>query len=264
MKGLASVIGGAVLLALAAPTLADIHFEYSVEGDGQAINDIMIRQGVIRLNQDEGHWSLFDTERREMTIVDDQNREYMVLDEELMEALGDMDLLMDRIMEEAMADMPPEQRDQVRGMMRGIMDGVKQQIQASIPEQTVDETDETREVAGHECRVVRILHDGELFMETCGIEPDSLDMESADREAIESMQSYIRDLVEALDGLLGTGMAASTDIALGLIPIESRIHENGEESTVAVLEAIHTEDLDEALFTVPEDYSKQDTPLPSL
>ncbi len=264
MKRLATVLCMLSGLAVAAPALADVHLNYSVEGDGEALQSIMIRNGIIRLDQDDSNWSLFDTNKREMIVIDGDKQEYMVLDEELMEALGDMDKLIERVMEDALKDMPESQREQMRGMMSGMMGGIKRQIQASIPEQTIEETGETREIAGHSCEVVRILHDGKLFMETCGVEPASMDIPGQDLESIQAMQEYIKDMVESIDGMLGTSMAASSEIALGTIPVETRQYQNGEQRSVSVLEDLSTDELDDALFAVPDGYRKQETPLPSL
>lgn len=251
-------------LLVASPLPADVHFKYSVEGSGETVQDIMIRQGVLRMDQHDDHWTLFDTDKREMIVVDDSKKEYMVIDEELMEQLGDLDKLMDRLLDDALSEMPESQRAQMRGMMKGMMGGVMQQIQASIPEQSVEQTGETREIAGHSCEVMKMFLDGKLTMESCGADPEAMNIPSDDLNSIRMMQEYITGVVEQVDALLGTNMAASTDLALGKIPVETRHYDDGEEKSVSTLQSVSTDALDADFFVVPGDYTRQETQLPSL
>ena len=64
---------------------------------------------------------IFRGERREMVVVDHDDRSYMVIDEAMIESIGEQLSGYEAQMREALKDVPPEQRAMVEQMMKGRM-----------------------------------------------------------------------------------------------------------------------------------------------
>ena len=252
-------------LVLSAPIAADVHIRYQVEGGEDGLESIMIRDGWIRMDQaGEDHWSLFSSADQTMYIINDSRREYFKMDAETVAAIGDLDKLIERQMEQALAEMPPAQREQMRGMMQGMMRGAMEQARAQMPQQSVRETGEIREIAGFECRVTEILHDERKVIETCGMDPAELDLPPADLAAIEGMQQFVENLAVHVEGLLGEGFMDMSELSLEQFPIETRYFDTGDRVTSSRLESLSTAALEPGFFVIPDGYRQQEIQMPEL
>lgn len=254
-----------LLAGLALPALADVHMQYEVSGDSQAVSDIMIANGKLRINQhDSENWTLFDSVRSEMVIVDAGKREYLVLDQATIEQLTNVTAMVEQKMEEALEDVPPAQREQMRSMMEGMMSNAMEQAKANIPEQTVKRTGQSRTVAGYDCTVVEILLDGVKSMETCGADPRTVDLPRVDLQTMRAMQTFAQDIAARTESILGEGLINLGDLSLDDFPIETVHFEDGSERARSTLAGIDDDSLDAELFEIPGDYKQQEIELPEL
>lgn len=254
-----------LLAGLALPALADVHMRYEVSGGNDAVSDIMISDGKLRINQHASdNWTLFDSNTGEMIIVDGERGEYMVMDAETIDKLTNITALVNKQMEEALANVPPAQREQMRGMMEGMMENAMEQARASIPEQTVNRTGETRSVAGYDCAVVEILLDGVKSMETCGTDPGNIDLPAADLETMRAMQAFAQDIAARMEEVFGESIINLGDFSLEEFPVQTVHFEKGGESARSTLAGIDDGGLPADAFEIPADYKQQEIELPEL
>ena len=72
-------------------------------------------------NDQEKSEMIFRGERREMVVVDHDDKSYMVIDEAMIDSIGEQLSGYEAQMREALKDVPPEQRAMVEQMMKGRM-----------------------------------------------------------------------------------------------------------------------------------------------
>lgn len=251
--------------AMAGMAVGDVRVNYEVEGGGEALESIQIRDGWIRMDQaGETQWTLFDSSEQAMYMIDDTRREYYRLDAEVLSRLGDLGSMIDRQMEEALADVPPAQREQMRQMMQGMMSGAMEQARASMPEQTVRQTGVTRSVAGYNCEVAEILIDGRRVMETCGVAAEALSLPADDLATIRALQQFAAELAAQVEHFLGEGFMDLGELGLDQFPVETRQYDNDDKVTVTRLDSVDTNTLDASLFRIPDDYRQQEIEQPEL
>lgn len=240
----------------------DVKVSYEVEGQGDGLESILIRDGWIRMDQaGESQWTLFDSSEQVMYMIDDKRREYYRFDSETLSMFDDIGSMIDRQMEEALANVPPAQREQMRQMMQGMMSGAMEQARASIPEQTVRQTGETRTVSGYRCEVAEILIDGSRVMETCGVAAEELRLPAADLATVQALQQFAAELAAKVEQLLGEGFMELGELGLDQFPIETR-HYDDEQVTVTRLAEVDTGALEPALFRIPDGYQRQEIQRP--
>ncbi len=224
-------------------------------GDTAGTDTVHIANGMVRVDNNRGGYMLFDSRERTMTMVEPGDRSYMVMTEDSLRSMGNAVQQAMKQLESQMANMPPEQREQMRRMMKERMGGMMDAGgEASKPE--IVNTGETKTVAGHECRVVRIMLDGESTGSACMTDFETLGIPGEDRQTIEAMMDFSLALTEQFGEMMPAHMKA---MAAEGYPVEYESRAGGTPIQGS-LESVETGPLAEELFTVPDDYRERSMP----
>jgi hypothetical protein len=261
----------AVALATASPALlADITLQYS-DGNGTSGSRVMIKDEIVRLEErlEDGAviYSLYDSKRRTLTMVMDEERSYSELTEEGLKAqAGEMRAMQQEFlqqMRQQMAQMPPEQRQMMEQQMAqmgidpAMLSGEAPPVRDSSDIETRN-TGERIEISGIPCERLDVLLDGKRTNEMCVASPSAMDMSDEDYSTLRNLFEFMQRLS---DIALSMGGPAAAEIGAEMLPVVDgvpvRVH-NLMDSTVVTLESTSIETLPVEIFRVPTGYQQVD------
>jgi len=231
----------AILLIVSTSVSADtlIQFENS---DKSMPEELSIKNGVVMLKDPQGRGRMiFDTAREQMLMVNDQRKEYIVIDEAFIEKMAkayqqQMDLMMN--------SLSPEQ---AKAMQQQIDQAKKAQ---SAPQISVKKTGEKRKVNGIKCEVNSVSDNTQVIIKTCLASAKDAGMNAKDYSTFRKMSTLSEKLSkksEQLAGPMGQAMQSSNVYSkLEGVPVEFKQLTNGQTSTVTAIKNIK---LDEKQFS---------------
>jgi len=261
----------AVALATASPALlADITLQYS-DGNGTSGSRVMIKDEIVRLEErlEDGAviYSLYDSKRRTLTMVMDEERSYSELTEEGLKAqAGEMRAMQQEFlqqMRQQMAQMPPEQRQMMEQQMAqmgidpAMLSGDAPPVRDSSAIET-RKTGEHGEISGIACERLDVLLDGERTNEMCVASPRAMDMDDEDYRTLRDLFEFMQRLSDIALSMGGPDAAAISAEMLPLVDgVPVRVH-NLMDNTVVTLESTSIETLPVEIFRVPSGYRQVD------
>ena len=252
-------------LAMATPLFAGVEMDLVTKDAEGAVTEsvkLYAQSGKIRM-EDIG-----DTSGKEMSmifvgqefiVVDHTEQSYIVMDEEMVAALGaKVNDAMAQIQAQ-LADMPEEQRAQIEQMLAGQMAGMmneSEQAPAARVEQIGVGTWQSAE-----CTQYAVFEDFDKTQEICAAPLG--DIEGADEVmlAFKNMAKFVNTISESMPGALGANMAQNP---MGLIdqidgfPVRTIDYLDGSLMSVTTLESVQDMSLDPGLFAIPEGYTQVD------
>jgi hypothetical protein len=196
-------------LVVAAPSFADsiLELQSTEFGQGQPIvgtvqistsgNDTRLE--IISVSSAEAGGMIFHGEQNEMIILDHAQGNYMVIDQERMNAMASQVSQAMTQMQEALAAMPPEQRALAEQMMQ-------QQFPAEPPQQSpniINDLGSHGEVAGIECRNYEVIRDGRKVRELCVSDWDNIQGGQETAKALKGVADFFEGMRQAFSGAGG-------------------------------------------------------------
>lgn len=231
----------AIFLVISSSVSADtlIQFENS---DASMPKELSIKDGVAMLKDPQGRGRMvFDTVKEQMLIINDQRKEYVVINEAY---VGKMAKAYQQQIDIMMESLPPEQKK-----------ALQQKIDQSnnnknAPQITVKKTGETRIINGIKCEINSVSDKTRKIIETCMASARDADMNDKDYATYRKMSS-LSEKLSRKSAQLGGPMAQemqSNDIfnKLDGVPIEFKQLTNGQTSTITAIKNIK---LDEKQFS---------------
>ncbi len=205
---------------------------------------------------------VFNGERREMVVINDDDQSYMLIDEEGLQALSSQINSMMAEMEEMLAQLPAEQRALVERMGAQGMPGMPD-MAAAPPEIDVRKSGRSDTKAGFRSEEWEVYEDGEL-RRRLWVAPWS-EIEGADevREAITGMVDFFDDFLDAMPTMPGSDrpMAENPfrhfDLENGFPVVTHELDERGEIEQESTLRSAERRTLDPADFEPPAGYKRQ-------
>lgn len=226
----------------------------SAEGKNLAMDIAPSREGKL------GGKVIFRGDRREMVVVDHDDKSYMVMDQASMEEMAKMVGNIDAQMEEALRNVPEEQRAAVEKMMKQRM---PQQPPAQ-PQTKVDKTGETGTHAGYPCVKYEILRDGRIVRELWVTDWDNIEGGSEASGAFLAMADFMSEMLESISsatGGFGGGLNDSFVAEMKEIdgfPVVTRgLGGKGELENESTLRSSSRRTLDPAEFEPPAGYKRR-------
>lgn len=223
-------------------------------GNTTGTDTIQIANGMVRVDNSQGGYMLFDSGDNTMTMVQPSDESYMVMTEEAVRSMGNAVQQAMKQLESQMANMPPQQREQMRRMMEERMGGMMGGGKTSKPE--IVNTGETRSVAGYDCSVVRIMVDGASKGSACMADFDALGIPAGDQQTIQAMIDFSLALTEQFGDMMPAHMKAMAGQGY---PVQYESQAGGTPVNGS-LKNVSTEPLADDLFTVPSGYTKRSLP----
>lgn len=208
---------------------------------------------------------LYDQARSAITIVNHQDRTFMLLDEQsIAEFMSGTMQMMNRVQEQLsrqMQGMSPEQRAQIERMMGGLAQPPKQSEEPPIE---YIQTNKTQKVNGVACRITSLVKAGQPVTEICLAKTTALKMPAGDLKTLLSMQATAAKLAGAAAPLLkrlGSQMPEFGGKNLDGLPLKVT-DLTGNHRTQMTVKSVSQGNAPKRAMLVPKGY--QPAQLPSL
>ncbi len=240
---LSSIAVGGVVLELESKDLPD----------GEVVTDRLYAQGeILRIEtgQRGGHTVIFRDEA--LVLLNDKERTYSRVDEELAQALGAQIGGMMKQMQAHLDSLPAEQREMAESMMKARMPA-----QGSSSDVKIEETG-SEKIGEYSCQKYVIYQDGKKVGELFAAPVE------AAGESMEAFHAMARFTTKLLESLQNTPLAELGNHPLRLLdqvegfPILSREFRDGRAVRETTLKSALEKDLDADLFAPPEGYKEVD------
>lgn len=259
---------GSCLLTLAlaaAPLAAGVIFEVVVTDHGQssprvdetqvAVEAKSLKMGIAAGERGQPGTLLYRADRREMVVVDHDDKSYMVIDEETVRQLGNQ--LNDQ-MAEALKNVPEEQRAMVEKMMQERMP--PQPLQQPLSE--VRKTGERGNHVGYPCVKYEVLRDGRKVSEMWVTDWSNIEGGREAAAVFLEMAEFMSDMLSALPmggphGGFGHSVFAQMKEFDGFPVVTRNFGDDGALDTDSILRSAQSRTLDPAEFEPPAGYKRR-------
>jgi hypothetical protein len=238
---------------------AQVVIEMSSSVDG-ATNRIYAKNSMLRMDSEQGRDNTTVIFRGEdMLFLNHDERSYFLLDKEKLVELSDQMNSALKQMEEQMANVPPEQRAMVERMMKGRMPGF-----GEAPAPLRVEMGGNGQEGDYSCTEYTIYRGDDKRFEICAAATRELGPLAGEAmEAFEAMAEFSEQLTQAFSqGPLGGMVDNPYQIMYQIegFPVRTRDFDNGQVTSETRLTSIVRQELDDNLFTPPDDYKQEDMP----
>ena len=238
-----------VTALFSATAWADTTLTYN-NADGQENSKMYLSNGLAKVTNDSDVSTalIFNTQLNAFTVINHEDKSYMVFGEKEIAALGDVAAMVDRMLEEQLAQMPAAQREQMRGMMKSM-------IQKQMPKQTAmpqyEKTGQSASYNGFDCEVFLQTVEGKKQGDFCVADHQDLGVKTADYAAIQEFMKIAEKMASQFGQSQGVNFAAVGDV----LPV---YYQMGEEK--AYLTGVNNDDLSADVFNIPAGYKQQSLP----
>lgn len=225
------------------------------------VNSVLISNGKVRMdssNQGTKETSIYDDQGRTFTVVNPQQKQYVVMDRtSIQEQAKRMKRMQEEVMtqvREQMKNMPPEQRQELEQQMAPFGDG-GDAANKPTPKYSTKKTRKTGTLNGVSCVVYKSYRDGRLIGDACIASLDVLGISKGDYKTLRSMFAFMRDMAKEFASATGTSVPQS-DMTLfenvNGLPVKMT-NVNGDIMTLA---GASNQALSPDLFAIPAGYQE--------
>lgn len=197
----------------------------------------------------------------EFIYLDHSEQNYMVMDEAMLEGVGEQMSAAMKEMEAQLAALPPEQRAMVEQMMKDQMGGLGNTM--DVPALEIRQLGPGR-WASYDCRRAEMLEDGAKIQEICSVDYDEVDGSGYLRSSFLRMADLLNRLYDAVP-FDGQGVRNPMEMLneLNGFPVRTVEFENGKAVRETILESSKEKAIDADIFLLPANYSRIDPLKPS-
>lgn len=274
MKTIMKTIGTFLLLGVltAAPLLAGVVFEVEttdhdaspprVETHQMSAEGRHLKMGVDSGGRGSQSEMIFRGDRREMVIVDHDEKSFFVIDEKTVRELAaQISAAMSQV-EEALKNVPESQRAMVAEMM-------KKRLPQARPVIEVRKTGERADQAGYPCVKYEVLRDGSVVSELWVTAWDHVKGGEEVVEVFKDMAGFFHDMMDAFtSGPMGGFVSDLGDSVfehmsqIDGFPVVTRQFDDGELESESTLRSAERRTLAPADFEPPAGYKRRDMTRP--
>jgi hypothetical protein len=268
---------GLALGSLALPALADTHISF-VDEQGKLSTQMYVKNGKVRIEGEGGTTiSLYDAASNTATVLLPGQKKYLKLDDQSAAQVGaQADEAQQRIqaanaqaqaamaqhqqemqqanqqMETATANLTPDQKAMLQQMNQSHLP----QAGAGGMQVTLKDLGTSETVAGHGCKDVQVLVNGQLSSTQCLVtSPASLGIPGADLKTLQAMRDGMQKLMSHM-GPMGQGMAAALGHGFSIKTTKQTYRNLTSVTETDSLKSISTSGVDAGLFSIPADYTQ--------
>lgn len=266
-RGITKRSGYAVIVTalLAQPVLAGVVFEIETTDHGSSepyTSQVMVEGQNLKMNIHGGRDGamIFRGDRREMIVVNDQDKSYMVIDQKTMEQIGGQVNQAMQQMQEALKNVPEKQRAMMEKMMKQRMGTLGDT--AKRPSTEVHRTGERGTKAGYPCVKYQVLRAGKTVRELWVTDWDNLEGSQEAIDAFKEMAAFFKQMMDSID--VGRAPFGEFDNPFeqmdqfGGFPVVSReLDGRGQVTGESTLRSAKRQTLDPAAFEPPSGYKRQ-------
>jgi len=223
----------------------------SVDGD-------LVKMDVTSGSKDLNGEMIFRGDRKEMVIVNNEDKTYFVLDEEQMKALAAQISQAMSAMEQALAAVPEGQRAKMEEMMKQRM---PMQMEPREPAE-LKKTGDSDTVGGYPCVRYEVWRGGIRERELWVTQWKNIEGGTDAVQAFEDMSAFFKEMLDSLPQMGDRSFADSAFEHLkemGGMPVVTReFADDGTLESEARLTSASSRSLDPADFEPPKDYKRKD------
>jgi len=223
----------------------------SVEGD-------LVKMDVTSGGTDIAGEMIFRGDRKEMVVVNNEDKTYFVLDEEQMKALAAQISQAMSAMEQALAAVPEGQRAKMEQMMKSRM---PMQMEPREPAE-LKKTGDSDTVGGYPCVRYEVWRGGIRERELWVTQWKNIEGGTDAVQAFEDMSAFFKEMLDSLPQMGDRSFADSAFEHLkemGGMPVVTReFADDGTLESEARLTSASSRSLDPADFEPPKDYKRKD------
>ncbi len=258
-------------LLLSAPASAGVVYEIEttdhdqsppkVENTKVSAEGKNLRMGVAPGRRGSGDGTvLFRGDRREMVIVDHDNKSYMVFDAAAMKEIAEKVSGVSAQIAEALKNVPEGQRAMVEKMMKERMPAQTQA--AKRPKTEVRRTAERADRNGYPCVKYDVLRDGSKVRELWVTDWSNIDGGKEAADAFVEMAGFMKEMLDALPvggapGGLGDAMVAQMNEIDGFPVVTRDFGDDGSLESESLLRSARRQSLDPDEFEPPAGYKRR-------
>ncbi|MEN8131552.1 MAG: hypothetical protein ABFS45_15435 [Pseudomonadota bacterium] len=255
------VIPGAIIAALSmTPCFADTTLKYTTDEGGKP-NTVMVSGAMVRTesNYRRGkNMSFYDNRSKTLTIIDDQQKTYIVMNnitiKEQAKRMQAMQQQMLTQMQEQLKDLPQNQRRQMEEQMAKMGMGQPSANQPP-PKFSTQRTHRSENVNGIGCVIYESYQNKQKIGDACIAEAQALKISKSDYQTLQGMFSFLRHLTRQFTmGTPGGGSEIGMFDNVQGLPVKV----TSTQGEVMTLSGISTQGLAAELFKIPDGYKSAD------
>jgi len=249
-----------LLVLIMLPGYADVTLKY-ISGAGGEPNTVMVSGAMVRTDSNAAQGSstsLYDNRNNSLTIIDKQQKSYLVMDKETIKEqarrMQDMRKKMRAQMEEKLKGLPEDQRRQVEKQMAQMGMG-NPGTQQPVPRFSSKQTGRSENVNGIKCIIYESYRDNEKIGDACIADPTSLKLSKSDYQTLQGMFSFLRTMTKQFSfNSPGTKSEIGMFDDVEGLPIKVT---NSQGSVMSLL-STSKQALSADLFKIPDGYQQAD------
>lgn len=237
-------------LLIGGTAAADTTLTYNSK-EGNEHSKMYLSDGMAKItnNIEASTAMIFNAKNNSFTVLNHQDKSYMVFGEKEIAALSDVSSMIDKMVEEQLAQMPAAQRDQMRDM-------IKSMVKKQMPKQTTDlpvyeKSGASKSYNGFECDEAIKLVNGKKSGSFCVADYQKLGV-GADEYA--GIRQFMK-IAEKMASQFGQDQSMNLDSLGNVLPV---YYDVGDQR--AFLTDVDNKDLDASVFKVPTGYKKESLP----
>ncbi|MFQ5527638.1 MAG: DUF4412 domain-containing protein [Thermoanaerobaculia bacterium] len=266
MKKLSILLSLTALMAV--PVSAGVVYEIEVTDHEQsppksesieaAVDGRNLKMGIASGGRGAQGEMIFHGDRREMVVVDHEDRSYHVMDEEAIGKIaGQVSGAMAQ-MQEALKNVPEDRRAMVEQMMKQRMP----QRQAERPKSELKKTGEKGTKNGYPCVKYEVYRDGRKIREMWVTDWGNVEGGEDVVDVFEDMAEFFREMLDSIPDF-GQGGASGDPVfehmkeIAGFPVVTEEFDENGDLTGTSGLRSARRRTLDPAAFEPPSGYKRR-------
>ncbi len=219
--------------------------------DGAEHSKMFLSDGIAKItnNIEASTAMIFNAKNNSFTILNHQDKSYMVFGEKEIAALSDVTAMIDKIVEEQLAQMPAGQRDQMRDMIKSMVK--KQMPKQSTAMPVYEKTGSNKSYNGFDCMEAVKLVNGKKSGSFCVADYQTL---GVDQDEYAGLSQFMKT-AEKMASQFGQDQSMNFDSLGQVLPV---YYDMGDQK--AFLTDVDNSSLDASVFQVPPGYKKESLP----
>ncbi len=245
-------------LAVSQLAHSDVTVVYEQSNGVQKISTTMqVKNEKIRFTpaNQNNNYSIYNSKTNQLTNIDSSKKQYMIMDEKLIEqqmeqAKKRMDA-MRQAMQEKMKDMSPEKKKHVEKMMNNHLSQVDKTQETKKLKQK--KTMRTETISGIQCTLYEAYIDTRKHSELCMTQADKMGIDTHDADVLMKMQNFMKRLQKVAQTTMGNNNIMAD---IQGIPLHTTLYkEDGSISLETRLIHISSDQLSDKIVTIPNNFS---------
>lgn len=228
-----------------------------------AVEGRHLKMGIASQGKGTQGEMIFRGDRREMVVIDHDNRSYHLIDSKAIEGIAGQLSQAEQMMKEALKNVPEDKRAMIEQMMKQKMpSGAAAAPQR--PKSELKKTSERAEKAGYPCVKYEVLHDGRKIRELWVTDWSNVEGGSDVVDSFEDMADFFGELMDSLPDF-GQGGPTGDPVfehmkEIGGFPVVTLEFdaEDGSLEGESTLRSARRQTIDPDAFEPPSGYKRQE------